>query len=148
MSQSSSIHRVVRVLMALGDGELGEVSADFVVECAGSDISVVVHTCPDRHEASIRTLAHMVCFDVCFLTLNNVKYTRHEPKNARLQSSVTLVHDLVQLYAKPVVAFFGWPDDPEYPERILAAGATALFYLPFELQPLRELLIDELDLPR
>ena len=106
-----------------------------------------IHTPPTIDEATLRVFAQSVRFDVCFLTLNNIRYTRHEPIADRLQSSVTLVRDLVQQFSKPVLALFGWPDDAKYPARVIETGAVAVFRLPVRAELLRDAITEALELP-
>lgn len=115
MTPAPSAQRTIRALVAVGDDVLRDIVGRVLAEAAGIHVSAEVHAPPAIDEAALRAFAESVPFDVCFLTLNNIRYDRHEPIEARLQSSVTLVRDLVRLYSKPVLALYGWPDDAEYP---------------------------------
>jgi hypothetical protein len=148
MPQPSSPHRVLNALVAVGEPNIRDLIRDLLIECAGSDFKVVVHTPRNNREATLRILANSVCFDVCFLLLNNIYYIESEPRNARLDSSITLVRDLARLYSKPVVAYYGWPEiDGDYPDRVLAAGAAAVSRVPITKHQFRQLVVDKLDLP-
>jgi hypothetical protein len=46
-----------------------------------------------------------------------------------------------------VIAFFAWPDDPDYPESIKAAGAAGVFHIPSGFADCRAIIAEKLDLP-
>ncbi len=57
---------------------------------------------------------------------------------------MNLVRDLVHSYSIPVIGLYGWPDDPDYPERVKAAGASVVIRLPFDLDDLQRVVSDVL----
>ena len=147
MKQAPSRQRTIRVLIATGDDNLHELVESILAEATKGHARLEVRAPRSTREKALRDLARRIQFDVFIVTLNNVSYDIVWSKAAKLQSSMTLVRDLVQLYSKPVVGICGWPDDPEYPGRVIEAGAAAVLRMPFKRQQLRDAFTDALALP-
>ena len=147
MTQAPSPQRTIRALIATGDDNIHELVESILAEATKGHASLEVHAPRSCREKALRDLARRIQFDVFFLTLNNVCYTERAPLAAKMQSSLTLVRDLVQLYSKPVVGIYGWPKDPEYADRVIEAGAAAVLRIPFKRQQLRDAFTDALKLP-
>jgi hypothetical protein len=134
--------RTLQALVAAGDDGLHRVIAALLTGCAGRDPRVGTQTRKPCTESVIRALVAESHFDVCLLVLNNILYTEWEPVEVRLNSSVKLVRDLVVRHGIPVVAFYGWPDDADYPAAVLKAGAAAVLRLPFDIDSARDIIRD------
>ena len=147
MTQAPSPQRTIRALIATGDDNIHELVESILAEATKGHASLEVHAPRSTREKALRDLARRIQFDVFIVTLNNVSYDIVWSKAVKMQSSVTLVQDLVQLYSKPVVGIYGWPDDPEYPDRVIEAGAAAVLRMPFKRQQLRDAFTDALALP-
>jgi len=148
MTQAPPPQRTIRALIATGDDNIQELVESVLTDATKGHASLEVHAPRSTREKALRDLARRFQFDVFTVTLNNVLYpaTERDPLTEKLQSSVALVRDLVQLYSKPVVGIYGWPDGPEYPDRVIEAGAAAVLRMPFKRQQLRDAITDALAL--
>lgn len=139
--------RTLQALVAAGDDGLHRVIAALLTGCSVRDPRLGTQARKLCTESAIRALVAESHFDVCLLVLNNILYTKREPAEVRWNSSVNLVRDLVLRHGIPVVAFYGWPDDPDYPSAVLKAGAAAALRLPFDCDSTRDIIRDILSKP-
>jgi hypothetical protein len=148
MIQGASDAREFQVLLAAGDKGLNRVFGSFLTNKAGRVLPPLrLHTLEGSSARSLRGIVEGRQFDLCTLVLNNIifgseVYECSEPREARLQGTLNLVRDLVNSYSIQVIALYGWPDDPDYPERVKAAGASVVIRLPFDLDDLPRVVSD------
>jgi hypothetical protein len=89
-----------------------------------------------REEELLETAARQ-SFDLAVLFLNNILYSSgHRERLA--DESVALVQKMTRLFHKPIIGVYGWPDSPDYPFRILEAGATEVFRAPFKCEDMQQ----------
>jgi hypothetical protein len=148
MIEEASDPRKFLVLVAGGDMGLNRVIGNFLTSKTGRELPPLrLLSLEMTLERKIREIVGGIRLDLCTLVLNNIifddsVYKSPNPREARLRATVDLVWDLVHCYSLPVVGFYGWPDDPDYPERVTAAGASAVIRLPFDGEALREVAAD------
>jgi len=90
-----------------------------------------------REEQLLETAAKAK-FDIAILVLNNILYAPYD-----LNTHVsTLAADGVSLvicaFNIPIIALYGWPDDPSHAATLLRAGATAALQRPFKSEEMEQ----------
>lgn len=90
---------------------------------------------PTVHEEDLLEKAAEQRWDIAMLLLNNIRY----PSDDRSASGINrdagnLVRKMKQLFGKPIVCFFGWPDDPALINMATNAGADGVFRLPCNVE--------------
>ena len=77
--------------------------------------------------------------DLFIIVINNIIF-RSEDLSAehRIEKALNLVSFLSKSYNRPVIALYGWPDDPLFPEKAKQAGANYCFKMPFKFEELKE----------
>ena len=77
--------------------------------------------------------------DLFIMVINNIIF-RSEDLSAehRIEKALQLVQFLRKEYKKPVIALYGWPDDPLFPEKAKQFGATFCIKLPFKQEEFQE----------
>jgi DNA-binding NarL/FixJ family response regulator len=129
---------LVRVLISEEDSPL----RDCLIHVAGEALGNVaeldfIAPAGNREEDLWDTVAQQP-FDLAVLILNNLQYATGNETGELVAQSISLVGRLVDTSCKPVIACYGWPDLPDYPLRLQAAGAHAVFRLPLAVEALRE----------
>jgi hypothetical protein len=86
------------------------------------------------HEQQLLKCAADVKWDLACLLLNNIQYTSLDRSAEALErDSVELVRKMTHRFKRPIIAFYGFPDSPTLPARVLDAGAVAVFRAPCPL---------------
>jgi hypothetical protein len=77
--------------------------------------------------------------DLFIIVINNIIF-RSEDLSAehRIEKALNLVSFLSKSYNRPVIALYGWPDDPLFPEKAKQAGANYCFKMPFKFEELKK----------
>ena len=72
-------------------------------------------------------------FDIFILVLNNIIFPScNLPPEKRLTKALELLGYVKTTYRTPVIALYGYPDDPSFADKARTAGAKFLFRLPFD----------------
>jgi len=150
MPDPASNQATARALVSAGGDLLQELIEKLVASSASPDLHLKIHAPHVLAERAIRALVDTAQFDVCVLILNSIIFEKHvyesaDPQEARMQAAVNLVHDLVHGHSVPVVGLYGWSDVPDFSWRVMAAGATAVFPLPFDLEPFQSVVTEILN---
>jgi hypothetical protein len=87
-------------------------------------------------ENDLLTTAGRQRFEFAVLFLNNIAYSSGD-RGCVANDSVALVQKMVESFRRPIIGVYGWPDSPDYPSRILNAGATAVFRMPFDTEAMQ-----------
>ena len=98
---------------------------------------------PGIREDELMETAAKQRFDLAILILNNVFYAPYDPARriATLASDgVFLTRRMICLFKMPIIALYGWPDDPLYPAGLLEAGAAAALKLPCPPEEIKQAL--------
>lgn len=133
----------VRLLVSDRNELVTDFLAELVHEIARLGIKVATIIPPTIREADLLETAVKQNFDAAVLTLNNIFYSPYDAATRAqtlAEDSLALVRKMVILFKKPIIALYGWPDDPSYPSRIIEAGATAVFRLPFPSEEFQQAL--------
>jgi CheY-like chemotaxis protein len=77
--------------------------------------------------SALMQAAHGERFNLCVVILNNIINL----PNRSVDGMAAFVRDLKQACRCPVIALAGWPDDVSLGEKVVNAGASAFFRLPF-----------------
>jgi hypothetical protein len=75
------------------------------------------------------------------LVMNNIYYSPDRAEGALIRDALNLIHEMHRRFHKPIIATYGYPDTPEYPNALLAAGATDVLRLPFSREQLRNAIV-------
>jgi hypothetical protein len=122
---------IVRLLISEEAEWFRDLIAILVHDLARTDITLVMTAPNGIREEDLLKQAIEIKFDLAVLFLNNILYSSgNREAQALADDSVRLVRTIVSSLKKPVIAFYGWPDLPDYKTRILQAGATAAFRVP------------------
>jgi hypothetical protein len=108
-----------------------EIFSWFVHRAAGDGTRVMTHYPPTIHERDFLELAARQHWDIAFLLLNNICF----PSKDRSPSGLTrdagnLIRKMKQLFGKPIVCFYGYPDEPEFARTVILSGGDCLFRIP------------------
>ena len=118
-------------------GDTEEIKIKFFNECIEREFSdqYKFEFKSEKTDSGILRLAESNVFDIYVLVLNNIMFeSGNAPAEERLwKKALWLVTHLVKTYKKPVIAFYGWPDDPSYSEKVIEAGASVVFQLPTDI---------------
>ena len=134
---------IVRILVSDRNELVTDFLAELVHEIARLGINVATIIPPTIREADLLETAAKQTFDAAVLTLNNIFYSPYDMATRAqtlAEDSLALVRKMVILFKKPIIALYGSPDDLSYPSRIIEAGATAVFRLPFSSEEFQQAL--------
>lgn len=77
--------------------------------------------------------------DLFILVLNNLLFSDgNMPPRQRIRQALQFVSDLKRAYGVPIIALAGWPNDPQFADRVLYAGADRFYSLPIRPFDLEE----------
>lgn len=77
--------------------------------------------------------------DLFVLTLNNIVFSDgNTPGERRIEQAIQLIIDVKDKIQKPIIALSSWPNDPNFADRVISAGADRFYKLPVKLNNLRE----------
>ena len=131
----------VRILLSERAEWMTETVAHSVHCLARLPITVVTLTPRSMASASILEWAASQSWELGILFLNNILYPsgdRSEEGVAR--DSAEFVREVVQMFKRPVIGLYAYPDLADYPDRILGAGAAAIFRVPFGWEEMQQAL--------
>ncbi|HTA30184.1 MAG TPA: hypothetical protein VK731_06850, partial [Candidatus Cybelea sp.] len=122
---------LVRIFVSSREESFYDLIATLTHEIARLPITIATIVPEGIGEEELLEIAARQSFDLAVLFLNNILYS--SGRRERLaDDSVALVQKMARLFLKPIIGVYGWPDSPDYPSRILAAGATEVFQAPFK----------------
>ena len=96
----------------------------------------------DKYDLKIRSsfwneeileLAENNTIDIFILILNNIRVFRSNYSKDFLDDSLELIAKIKTTYGSPVIALYGWPDDPLYLEKVKQVGANFCFKIPCKM---------------
>jgi hypothetical protein len=120
----------IRVLSSEHDEDLRECLIEMVREAVGERVSVETVMPATIHENDLLKTAAEQQWDLAMLILNNILYSSNDRSApAMIRDAGNLIRKMKQLFGKPIVCFFGWPDDPEMIKVATEAGAEGCFRL-------------------
>ncbi len=77
--------------------------------------------------------------DLFIIVTNNIIFRSEDlPAELRIEKALWLIKFLRETYGSPVIAFYGWPDDPLFPEKVKQAGANYCFKMPTKFEELKK----------
>jgi CheY-like chemotaxis protein len=76
-------------------------------------------------------------FDFAVLFLNNISYLSGN-RGRVADDSVALVRRMIELFGKPVIGVYAYPDSADYPSQVMEAGASAVLRAPFKAEDMRQ----------
>ena len=69
--------------------------------------------------------------ELYIIVINNIIFrSENLSVEHRIEKALWLVKFLRETYGSPVIALYGWPDDPWFPEKAKQAGANYCFRMP------------------
>ena len=85
-------------------------------------------------------------FDIFIPIINNILFSSAKlPVEKRVEKALKLITHFKGTYKKPIIAFFGWPNDPAFAEKARQAGANYAFKMPYKTEDFREAVMGCLD---
>jgi hypothetical protein len=109
---------------------------------AGCDAVATVVPTGIREDELLETAAKQR-FDLAILILNNILCAPYYLPRRRIMHAadgVFLIRRMICLFKVPIIALYGWPDDPLYPAGLLEAGAAAALKLPCPPEEIKQAL--------
>jgi hypothetical protein len=103
---------------------------------AGCDAVATVVPTGIREDELLETAAKQR-FDLAILILNNILCAPYYLPRRRIMHAadgVFLIRRMICLFKVPIIALYGWPDDPLYAARLLEAGELKLPCPPEEIK--------------
>ncbi len=77
--------------------------------------------------------------DIFIPILNNIFFpTENLPREKRVKKAMQLISNFRTTYKNPIIALFGWPNDPSFAEKAKKAGANFAFKLPYKPEDFSE----------
>jgi len=125
------------VLIGNHDDTINELIEEFIKKNIGGKYDLLVT--PVLLGEEILNFAKEHPIDLFIIVTNNIIF-RSEDLSAehRIERALQLVSFLSKTYKKPVIALYGWPDDPLFPEKAKRAGANYCFTMPIKLEELKK----------
>ncbi len=121
----------VHVLIGNSEDGVGEAISLIIKHQIGDEYDLKVMSA--SHAEEILKLAQEHPFDIFILVLNNIIFpSGNSPSEKRLEKSLELLGHLKATYSRPVIALYGWPDDPSFADKARMVGARFVFRLPFD----------------
>ena len=127
------------MLISSGEELFNDAVAMITHWTATQPITLMSISPPAQRENDVLETAARQPFDFAVLFLNNIMYNSGD--RAQLEDdSVALVHKMVNLFRKPLIAIWTWPDSPGYATRLLNAGAVAALRAPYNYEDIQQAL--------
>jgi hypothetical protein len=127
--------RHVRVLLCAGDDGIAEMISDTI----RSKYDLEITSLPLLGEEDLLEMAKDGSFDIFILVLNNIIYHNYRTLDEQVrEGAFHLVSYLHSTYKQPIIALYGYPDDPAHQKKVKLAGADFVFNMPFKLEPFLE----------
>ncbi len=108
---------------------------------------VVAITPPTILESDLLKTAAKYPFDIAMLVVNNISYSPDESSSDEdriVYGASALVATIVRTFARPVIAFYGWPTSNTFQRRLVDSGAVAAFALPCSCDDIQQALTQAL----
>lgn len=122
----------IRILVSERDGQFAGHIACLTRRIVRTSVRVELVLPETIREEDLLEAAARQRFHFAVLFLNNVCYSSGDRGRVRVgDDSVALVEKMVTLFRRPLIGVYAWPDSPDYPTRVLNAGATAVLRAPF-----------------
>jgi hypothetical protein len=120
--------RLIRILSSEQCELFCGLFSEWVHEVAGEGISVATLIPATVLENDLLERAAEQRWDLAMLFLNNIMYSSND-RNAPaiIRDAGNLIRKMKQLFGRPILCFYGWPDDPEMIKVAIAAGAEGCF---------------------
>jgi len=78
-------------------------------------------------------------FDIFIPIINNILFSSANlPAKKRVEKALKLITHFRRTYKKPIIAFFGWPDDLSFAEKAKKAGANFAFKITYKTEDFNE----------
>lgn len=133
MQDAERLTSDLRILVSEHDGSFGSYIAKLTHEIARLSVTIRVIVPETIREDDLLETAERQRFDFAVLFLNNILYLSGNRAQGVADDSVALIKKMVKSFHRPLIGVYGgWPDSPDYPSRVLNAGATAVFRSPFD----------------
>jgi hypothetical protein len=88
---------------------------------------------------NILNFAKEHAIDIFIIVVNNIHFLSEKSSVKKpCEDGLQLISLLKKTYKKPIIALYGWPDDPLFPEKTKQAGANFCVKLPPEPKEIRE----------
>ena len=131
--------KVVSILMSDRQECYIEIISEVVHRAAGLNVKVVAFTPPTADADDLVRTASRQKWDFGFLFLNNIDYgSGNRSSRAIANDSIDFLMKMVIVFDKPIFAFHGLDEGPWYHARLLEAGATAVYRIPFALDDMAQ----------
>ena len=82
----------------------------------------------------IEDYARRYPIDLFVIVVNNVTLRQENPSDDRIEKVLEFIREFKDSYNRPVIALYGWPDDPHFSDKIKQAGANFCFKMPCKLE--------------
>ena len=121
--------RQLRILIANSDDTMNEGIKKMIKEIISNNYDLLVTSLWRGEEILNFAKEHPI--DLFIIVINNIIF-RSEDLSAehRIEKALQIVQFLRKEYKRPVIALYGWPDDPLFPEKAKQFGATSCIKLP------------------
>ena len=127
-------NRVIRVLMSDKQECFIEGLSGIVHRVAGNNATVLAFTPKTNNEHDVFKTAMRHEWEFAILFLNNISYASGKREfGAIAEDSIDFVMKMAIVFDKPIFAIHGLSLAPWYHTRLLEAGATAAYQLPFDI---------------
>lgn len=121
----------IHILLCLWEDNLTKILTKFIKDKNDHE----VRSLSSPHEKDLLKAAEDGSFDMFILLLNNIIYNSHRSREEDLrEGAFDLVSYMKTRYKKPVIALYGYPDDPDYADKVRSAGADFVFRMPFKAE--------------
>ena len=129
--------RQLRILIANSDDTINEGIKEMIKKIINDKYDLLVT--PVWHGEEILNFAKEHPIDLFIMVINNIIF-RSEDLSAELsiEKALWLIKFLRETYGSPVIALYGWPDDPLFPEKVKQAGANYCIGLPIKFEDLKK----------
>jgi hypothetical protein len=119
----------LRVLIGNPEDLISEAIEEFIEKIISDEFGLSVTSVWSGED--ILKFAKEYPVDIFIIVTNNIIF-RSEDLSAehRIEKALQLVQFLRNEYKRPVIALYGWPDDPLFPEKAKQFGATFCIKLP------------------
>lgn len=122
----------LRIFLGNFEDPVNEVLRDFVKNIVGNRYDV--RFASKFRASDMFRLTQDREFDMFILTLNNIMLLSNDRGSEKHKEQMLKYVSLVrEMYGKPVIVLFGWPDDPSWAEKAEKAGANFALRMPFKL---------------
>jgi hypothetical protein len=129
--------RQIRMLIGNFDDPMNEVIQEVTKKIIKGKYDLLVT--PVWHGEDILNFAKEHTIDIFIIVVNNIYFfSENSSAEHRIEKALRLVSFLKKTYKRPIIALYGWPDDPLFPEKTKQAGANFCIKLPTEPKEIRE----------